>query len=270
MSSPLRDSDPALWDGIWREGNDDEARWWVERESSGVRGGRIRAYLRRRFDTLKGLRAIEVGAGAGTSSLAMARLGVDVTLLDYNAKALAIAGSLFEREKLPARLIQADAFDPPKGLLGAFDVAMSFGTIEHFHEPRRTALGRAHVDFVKPAGVVILSVPHRRFLPHELLKRYLIMRGRWSLGYEGAFSKRELAGLGERLGLEDVEIHGSGVRTDLARYRSMYANTSALRRVTPASAKRMPAPRDRPSRLDNVFGSDIYLLGARRAGGGAE
>lgn len=260
------ESSVALWNDVWANAAAGDFWWWVERETHGVRGDRIRNFLETNLGPVSSLRFIEVGSGAGSASLAFARLGADVTLLDYTEAALDLARANFARAGLKARFIQADAFQPDDRLMGNYDVAMSFGTIEHFETPRRRALAARHVDFVRPGGVVAISVPHRRFFPHEMLKRNLEKRGRWRLGLEHAHSKKELVDLARDVGLTRLEIYGSGVRTDFRRYLSVYANTATLRRWTPDSMRTLPAPSDVPSRWDDVLGADIFVLGIRPAG----
>jgi|TARA_B100001971_G_C17879067_1_gene377132 2-polyprenyl-3-methyl-5-hydroxy-6-metoxy-1,4-benzoquinol methylase len=72
--------------------------------------------------------------------------------------------------------VQADAFNLPPELHGHFDVAMSYGTVEHYRYPRRPAICQAHIDLVRPGGAVIISVPIVLFLASEVLKRLLVAR----------------------------------------------------------------------------------------------
>lgn len=256
---------PEIWGRVWDATDDREFLWWVNRESHGVRAGKIFAYIREHLGDPAALRTIEVGSGAGVYSLLLARQNASVTLLDYSPQALALAEAYFSKAGLRDRCnpVLGDALRLSDDLKGRFDVALSFGTVEHFRYPERLQIAQAHVDLVKPGGVVVISVPNRMFLPHETLKLLLQRTGKWGLGYEGAFTRGELRNVATRLGLRDVKIVGSALRTDLGRYLHMVSNTRALRHVLPQRLQTDLPTEDRSSRLDDLFGADLVLLGRR-------
>ena len=118
---------------------------------------------------VQGIKTIEVGAGSGVYSFIFAKRGAAVTLVDYSQEALSLAERNFSREGVKAAFLLRDALDVPSSPRQEFDLAMSFGTVEHFEGEKRFLIAKAHFDLVRPGGLVIISVPNRLFFPHEIL-----------------------------------------------------------------------------------------------------
>ncbi len=255
------------WGSVWA-GNQESAEWVsraVEEEEDGVRCRRILEYLHAALGDLAGKRSIEIGCGAATYSLIMARRGAGPTLLDYSPEALSLAANRLKWLGLQGELLEANAFNFPKEMRGSFDIAMSFGTVEHYRYPERLAICQSHLDLIKPGGVVVISVPNVWFLPHELLKVLLASRGKWFLGYEGSFSRQELWSVGKRLRLKNAMIVGSSFQGDLAHYFNVVRHTRTVQQWW--SAKKSDVTRDVkaqvPCWLDNFFGYALVLLGVK-------
>ncbi len=256
-------SSPCIWDKIWTDTEDDEGFWWcVRHESEGLRGRRVISYIEKHLGNISGLRVIEVGSGGGVYSFILAKYGASVTLLDYSQKALSLAQKHLGFVGFPASFVCADALNLEPNLLEKFDVAMSFGTIEHFQYPKKFLIAKAHLDLLRPGGVVIISVPNRWFFLHEILKFYLQRRGKWQLGHERAFTRQELFRLGNRMGLENVEVGGSAFITDMFRYLCIFQGTRLFRRFFQVRFKRAPIA-DSSSPFDNLLGADIFLMGRK-------
>lgn len=252
-----------IWDKVWAESKGDEDfLWWVKRENKGVRGRKITAYIEKHFGSISGLKVVEVGSGAGVMSFIFAKLGAVVTLIDYSEKALALARKHFDTAGLSASFVCVDALKLNPNLLGKFDVAVSFGTVEHFLYPGRFMMAKAHLNLVRPGGIVIISVPNRLFFPHEILKFYLQRKGKWHLGYEGAFMPDELSRLGKSLGLENIKVQGSAFVSDMYRYFLICQRTRSFQkifrfRIKPGFTKDFSSP------LDNLLGADLFLMGCK-------
>ena len=257
-------SSPCIWDKIWTETKDDtEFWWWVQREDEGVRGRKIVSYIEQYLGKISGLKTIEVGSGGGVYSFVLAKRGAFVTLLDYSKEALLCARRRFDSLGLSASFVCADALNLDPNLQEKFDVAMSFGTVEHYRYPERFLIARAHLDLVKPGGIVIISVPNRWFFPHEVLKFCLQKKGKWQLGYEGAFSRQEVLRLANQMGLENVKVCGSALISDLLRYLDIFQGTHLFRRFCPIRPKRVYI-HDLASPFDDLFlGADIFLMGRK-------
>ena len=251
------------WDEIWAKTNDDEGFWWwARRETDGVRANKIFAYIKKHSDNLRRLKTIEVGAGSGVYSLNFAKRGAFVTLMDNSESAILLARKYFDSVGLSASFVLMDALNLKPDLLAKFDVAMSFGTVEHYRYPERFLMARAHTDLVKTGGIVIISVPNRLFLPHEILKFYLQRKGKWHLGYEGAFMRHELFRLGNRLGLKNVEVYGSSFISDIFRYFFIIQGTQLFQEIFRFRIKRVTI-KDFSTPLDNLLGGDLFLMGQK-------
>lgn len=239
----------------------------VDAEASGVRCRKILAYLHGHNVDVSSSRTIEVGCGGAVYSMILARLGAHPTLLDYSSDALLLAESNLGALNLNGEFVQADAFNILPEYLGQYDIAMSFGTVEHYRYPPRLKICQAHVDLVRPGGLVIISVPNILFLPHEILKLLLIARRKWFLGYEGSLSRGELQRVGRRLGLLDLRIAGSSWLSDVRRYKHIVRDTQTFQRWFCAgkSAKESDVNRKPEAHqwLDDYLGHDIVLLGMK-------
>jgi 2-polyprenyl-3-methyl-5-hydroxy-6-metoxy-1,4-benzoquinol methylase len=251
------------WDKIWSEKNNDVEFWhWVRRENDGVRGRRIISYIEKYLGGISGLKAIEIGSGAGVYSLILAQRGACVTLLDHSNEALMLAKKYFDALGLTASFVFDDALNLKTQLWEKFDVAASFGTVEHFAYPQRFSIAKAHLDLVKPGGIVIISVPNRYFLPDEVLKAYLQQKGKWFLGFAKSFTRVELIRIGKKLGLENLEVRGSAFICDLYRYLGIYFQNGFFKKIFPLAIK--PGfIKDIRSPLDDFLGADIFLMGTR-------
>lgn len=161
--------------------------------------------VRERFGGFEGLRAIEIGSGRGLNAFLFAQRGARVTLLDNSPVALEQARELFDAHDVPVELVEADLFDLPADVRGAFDVSMSYGLCEHFLGERRLGVVRAHIDAVRRGGLALLGVPNAYAPVYRLWIWTLMRRGSWPLGTEVPFSARELRSLAEQAGGRPLE-----------------------------------------------------------------
>jgi SAM-dependent methyltransferase len=189
---------PADWEAQWRSEPIDPAA--ADAEQRTPRWAVQERLVRERFGGFEGLRAIELGSGRGLNGLLYARRGAEVTLVDNSSVPLAQAEELFRAAGASFEPLQADVFELPEALLGAFDVAMSFGLCEHFLGDRRRRVVAAHLELAKPGGLAFLGVPNRRAPVYRLWMATLKRRGTWPLGTEEPFSPGELAALARAAG----------------------------------------------------------------------
>ncbi|MDO8964775.1 MAG: class I SAM-dependent methyltransferase [Coriobacteriia bacterium] len=197
---------PELWDRAWeREVTPEQDAYNRAREEAGVRWLRTERLVNERFGGFSGLRVIEIGAGAGTVAACMAARGAHVTILDYSPRALERSAEFFERAGISGDLVNADALALPADLLGRFDIAMSYGLAEHFTEPQRTTIVRAHLDVVRDGGLALVSVPNAANAPYRIYKVLAELAGMWGSGEEYPFSRREFEAMVPAL---DVAEHG--------------------------------------------------------------
>ena len=257
-------NNPFTWDKVWLETKNDNAGFWawIKREDGGLRGKKILGFITKYLGDTRRIKTIEVGSGLGVYSFILAKRGAAVTLMDYSKEALCLAKKNFKSRGLTASFLCMDALNLDPNLRQQFDVAMSFGTIEHFEGEKRFNMAKAHFDLVRKEGVVIISVPNRLFFPHEILNFFLHRKNKWPLGYEKSFSRRELFRLAKRIGLKNTRVYGSAFITDFLRYIYVFCATNFFKKFL----KIRPKPvffRDLASPLDNLFGADIFLMGCK-------
>ena len=260
-------SNPSLWNQLWSQSSQEKSKFWewVERESNGIRGTKIQNYLRAHAGNINQLKTIEVGSGLGIYSFILALLGAEVTLLDYSDQALSLAKECFQKNGLNAKFILQDALTIKNDLYGKYDVAMSFGTVEHFRYPQRLQMIETHVNLIRNGGAIVISVPNKAFFPHEVLKAYLQRKNKWELGYEGAFSRKEFFKLARRLHLSNSKLIGSAFLSDFHRYIQIYRSTHIFQKIfgSNSSTSANLQIREESSCLDDYFGADLVLLGIK-------
>jgi 2-polyprenyl-3-methyl-5-hydroxy-6-metoxy-1,4-benzoquinol methylase len=105
------------------------------------------------------LTLLEIGCAASRWLPYFAKqFGFSVTGLDYSESGCEMAREILSKEGIHGTVIRSDFFTPPKEMLAAFDVVVSFGVAEHFTDT--AACLKAFGDFVKPAGIMITVVPN--------------------------------------------------------------------------------------------------------------
>jgi len=162
-----------------------------------------------KYPDLSKLRVCEVGAGMGRSSLALALRGAKVVLLDISEVALDRAARFASALGLAVTCRQEDIFKLPAELEGQFDVAASFGLIEHFDcELRRETIAQ-HAWLVRPGGIIGIHVPNALCPFYRLWKFIAERMGWWSVGFEKPYTRRELRVLCVGLPLADIQIRGA-------------------------------------------------------------
>jgi SAM-dependent methyltransferase len=119
-----------------------------------------------------GLSLIEVGCAPGDFLAALARqYRYEAFGVEYTEHGVAATRSVFERSGFdPAHVYQGDVLDPPflDRHEHTYDVVLSRGFLEHFHDPR--AIASVHLRLLKPGGLLVLSVPNLRGLNHALTR----------------------------------------------------------------------------------------------------
>ncbi|MDF1579415.1 MAG: methyltransferase domain-containing protein [Desulfuromonadales bacterium] len=102
------------------------------------------------------LTCVEIGAYPGGNLCYLTkRFGYKPFAIEYRNDTEDI-GQLFEFNELPPPEIFEEDFLDFSGR--TFDVVTSFGFVEHFDDPQ--AVICKHVEFLKPGGYLVLSVPH--------------------------------------------------------------------------------------------------------------
>ncbi len=122
------------------------------------------------MSTLKDLEREEVGDVTGKSLLHLqchfgldtlfwARLGVNVTGVDFSETAIALAKSLAQEESLDATFVHSDLYDLPHVLSEQFDIVYtSYGVIGWL--PDLQPWGSIIARFLKPGGFFYIAEGH--------------------------------------------------------------------------------------------------------------
>jgi len=248
------------WGAIWTPDSDNNIQNDVLFHTQSILGSKVLNYLTKQLGSLQGKQTVEIGCGGAIYSLILAQQGAKITLLDYSSEALKLAERNLRILGLDAILVQGDAFNPPLKF-NQYDVALSFGTVEHYKYPKRSEICEMHSKLLRPGGVVLIETPNAAFVPHEVLKRLLQKRGKWAFGFEKGFTYLEMRSMAKRLHLQRYEIVGSSLRNDLHHYFQIFRNSSSLRHFFPPSANipdnRLP---QKPTIFDNMFARSVALL----------
>ncbi len=149
------------WDAVWADDKLPEA---INPRAAGLHNlynRRVDAFLRQAFVSLDttGKKLVEIGCARSAWLPYLAReFGFRISGLDYSEHGCEQARRILSRSGVAGEIICADVSAPPAGLLGAFDVAISFGVVEHFHDT--TGCLRALAAFLKPDGMLITQIPN--------------------------------------------------------------------------------------------------------------
>lgn len=84
--------------------------------------------------------------------------GFRISGIDYSEIGCDQARTILEQAGVDGEIVHADFYAPPEYMLGAFDVVVSFGVVEHFEDTAAcvAALGK----FLKPGGLMITNIPN--------------------------------------------------------------------------------------------------------------
>lgn len=205
-----KENSSKLWSDLWNKSvqtlKQDEMEY--EREVASLRWRKIERIVLQKYSSFQGLKVIEIGSGRGIHALAMARRGADVTCLDISEAALGRASELFTYMGCKGSFVKADVFNIPTGLLGNYDITMSFGLAEHFRNLDRIEVIKSHLSLLVNGGTTFISVPNRWCFPYRIFKKVTEATGLWPFGLEIPFSRRELILIASSVGLQSPMIIG--------------------------------------------------------------
>lgn len=203
----MRDSTEAHWTRFWRERADIDAVYPTE-------GRVVEAILAE--GGVRDCWVLEVGAGSGRDSVALAAEGAHAVVLDYSHASLEVARGVAGRGGQRLHLVRGDALRLPFRD-GALDVVFHQGLLEHFRDPM--PLLNENVRVLRRDGLLLVDVPQRYHL-YTVAKHVLIAMGKWFAGWETEFSIAELTRLMERAGIRITARYGRWMVPGLG-YRSL-------------------------------------------------
>lgn len=107
----------------------------------------------------QGLKLLEIGSARSAWLPYFAKeFGFKVYGIDYSEIGCQQARQVLAKAAVEGEIICANFFDPPKNMLGLFDVVVSFGVAEHFTDT--TACIAKFSQFLKPEGILITIIPN--------------------------------------------------------------------------------------------------------------
>jgi SAM-dependent methyltransferase len=127
----------------------------------GFKAGKLtlKSIEREELDDVSGKSLLHLQCHFGLDTLSWARLGAQVTGVNFSEKAVALARSLSEELGVGARLIGSDVHDLPNGLDEKFDVVFtSYGVLPWLHDLARWAQLIAH--FLRDGGIFYIVEHH--------------------------------------------------------------------------------------------------------------
>jgi SAM-dependent methyltransferase len=200
---PRRASTLGHWESYWRS--------HANLGQTYSTGGRLAREIQA-DGAVRGRRVLEVGAGSGRDTLALAREGAVAMVVDYSPASLALVARQAREQGLPVALVRADALAMPFRD-GAFAVVFHQGLLEHFRDPRPLLGECARVT--DGGGRVVVDVP-QTFHLYTLMKQVLIALDRWFAGWERQFTPAELERLLAGSGLTVRRTYGEWMVPGLA------------------------------------------------------
>lgn len=134
------------------------------------------------------LKILEMGAGRGGLGLLLARLGAQVTLVDFSPSALEQAEKIFNAEGLKITCIQGDVTHPDINLPHKYDIIVDSHLLHCLTEdPDRSSYYRLISDHLTPQGIFVAeTMVHRKklFIPDGFMfdERNVLwqMFGKWT------------------------------------------------------------------------------------------
>lgn len=171
------------WDEIWSAKQQLAAGRLTSPFTRDVIHRTVLGILRREVPEPQGKRILEVGSGSGLVSLALAKMGAQVTLCDISPEALRFSRAVFAKNRAEGEMIQGSILDLPFDD-GAFDVTWNAGVIEHFEGNEQIQALREMLRVTKPGGSVVVAVPWAGARIYARAKAYADRRKMWQPGYE--------------------------------------------------------------------------------------
>jgi 2-polyprenyl-3-methyl-5-hydroxy-6-metoxy-1,4-benzoquinol methylase len=119
--------------------------------------------------TTRGKKLIELGCGSSEWLPYFAReFGFEVAGLDYSQNGCDLASKILSAEGVSGQIVLGDLFAPPVRLKRAFDVAVSFGVVEHFTDTASCL--KAMAEYLTAGGRLLTVIPNMKGVPGTLQK----------------------------------------------------------------------------------------------------
>lgn len=158
-----------------------------------------------------GARVLEIGAGTGRDTAALAARGARAVALDAARESLALVATA-DPDLTGRGIVGGDAFHLPFAD-ATFDVVFHQGVLEHFANP--LAFLDENFRVTRPGGLLVVDVP-QRFHPWTALKRAAIRVDRWFAGWETEYTIDGLERVVRRAGYEPLDSYADTMVPSLA------------------------------------------------------
>lgn len=125
---------------------------------------RIERYLAHYGKNLSGMKVLDIGCFTGELLLLLQKKGADVSGVELQEEAVAIA-----QERLPGRIFKADVFSenfPDR----TFDLVIMSGVIEHVVDPMKLLIRSR--DLLNPGGILLLQTPNSTSTLARMMGKY--------------------------------------------------------------------------------------------------
>ena len=120
---------------------------------------RLHGIERAELGDVSGTTLLHLQCHFGLDTLSWARLGADVTGIDFSERAIAQARALSAELDIPARFLVSDLYELPTNLDGQFDIVFtSYGAIYWLPDIKRW--GEIAAGYVKPGGTFYIAEFH--------------------------------------------------------------------------------------------------------------
>lgn len=134
------------------------------------------------------LKILELGSGRGGLGLLLARLGANVTLVDFSATAIQQAETMFQEEGFTVTTLVADVTHPDVKFQNQFDIIVDSHLLHCLtDDPDRASYYGLVMDHLKPDGIFVAeTMVHRKklFIPDGFMfdQRNVLwqMFGKWT------------------------------------------------------------------------------------------
>jgi 2-polyprenyl-3-methyl-5-hydroxy-6-metoxy-1,4-benzoquinol methylase len=145
---------------LWNEWTDINARSKLYRLDAFKKGeNKLDPVIRSEVGEVTGKRLLHLQCHFGMDTLSWARLGAQVTGVDFSPKAIALAQSLSSELKISSLFICCNIYDLPSHLDEEFDIIFaSYGVLTWLPDLPRWMQIASH--YVKPGGFLYLSDGH--------------------------------------------------------------------------------------------------------------
>jgi len=131
---------------------------------------------------------LEVGAGSGSDSVSLSKLGAKVTILDFSPQSIKIAKAIAKRKKVKLKAVLSDCQQMPLKS-NSYDLVFSVGLIEHFKNPAPVI--EEQIRLIKNNGFLLLDIP-QKFNLYTIVKKFRMLTGTFHFGWETEYSKYQL------------------------------------------------------------------------------